>query len=142
MGWGEEPEGNRRPLPISELMCAAMEATMEAAFKLSAGAPSTLAPFATGGAWDTANFPENSLRQSVASIEEAVGDDIERLEALRDTLFYPMVSGRAEGSGLGLSIAQSILHQHQGLIECDSRPGHTEFRLLIPLVINCTGEAS
>lgn len=54
-------------------------------------------------------------------------------EALQETLFYPMVSGRAEGSGLGLSIAQSILHQHQGLIECDSRPGHTEFRLLIPL---------
>ncbi|MDR5868465.1 nitrogen regulation protein NR(II) [Halomonas koreensis] len=54
-------------------------------------------------------------------------------EALQETLFYPMVSGRAEGSGLGLSIAQSILHQHQGLIECDSEPGHTEFRLLIPL---------
>ncbi|MDI5984599.1 nitrogen regulation protein NR(II) [Halomonas sp. M4R5S39] len=54
-------------------------------------------------------------------------------EALHETLFYPMVSGRADGSGLGLSIAQSILHQHQGLIECDSSPGHTEFRLLIPL---------
>ncbi|MDW7747535.1 nitrogen regulation protein NR(II) [Halomonas sp.] len=54
-------------------------------------------------------------------------------ESLRETLFYPMVSGRAEGSGLGLSIAQSILHQHQGLIECDSEPGHTQFRLLIPL---------
>ncbi|WP_163558994.1 nitrogen regulation protein NR(II) [Halomonas sp. NO4] len=53
--------------------------------------------------------------------------------SLQETLFYPMVSGRAEGSGLGLSIAQGILHQHQGLIECDSRPGHTEFRLLIPL---------
>ncbi|MEA3250924.1 MAG: nitrogen regulation protein NR(II) [Pseudomonadota bacterium] len=53
--------------------------------------------------------------------------------ALRDTLFYPMVSGRAEGSGLGLSIAQSILHQHQGLVECDSHPGCTEFRLLMPL---------
>ncbi|WP_027965737.1 nitrogen regulation protein NR(II) [Halomonas halocynthiae] len=50
-----------------------------------------------------------------------------------ETLFYPMVSGRAEGSGLGLSIAQSILHQHHGLIEYESRPGHTEFRLLIPL---------
>ncbi|MEG3080063.1 MULTISPECIES: nitrogen regulation protein NR(II) [Halomonadaceae] len=62
--------------------------------------------------------------------------------SLQETLFYPMVSGRAEGSGLGLSIAQSILHQHQGLIECDSRPGRTEFRLLIPLVINVTGEAS
>lgn len=53
--------------------------------------------------------------------------------SLRETLFYPMVSGRAEGSGLGLSIAQSILHQHLGLIECDSQPGRTEFRLLIPL---------
>lgn len=52
---------------------------------------------------------------------------------LRETLFYPMVSGRAEGSGLGLSIAQSILHQHQGLIECDSQPGCTEFRLMIPM---------
>ncbi|MBN8413841.1 PAS domain-containing protein [Halomonas denitrificans] len=54
-------------------------------------------------------------------------------DTLRDTLFYPMVSGRAEGSGLGLSIAQSVLHQHDGLIECESAPGHTEFRLLIPL---------
>ncbi|WP_280569266.1 nitrogen regulation protein NR(II) [Chromohalobacter sp. 296-RDG] len=54
-------------------------------------------------------------------------------ETLRETLFYPMVSGRAESSGLGLSIAQSILHQHQGLIECDSVSGCTEFRLLIPL---------
>ncbi|MFG6139293.1 nitrogen regulation protein NR(II) [Halomonas sp. B23F22_10] len=54
-------------------------------------------------------------------------------EELKETLFYPMVSGRAEGSGLGLSIAQSVLHRHQGLIECDSRPGQTEFRLLIPL---------
>ncbi|CAM0557256.1 Sensory histidine kinase/phosphatase NtrB [Vreelandella titanicae] len=63
-------------------------------------------------------------------------------DTLQETLFYPMVSGRAEGSGLGLSIAQSILHQHQGLIECDSRSGHTEFRLLIPMVINFTGEAS
>ncbi|MGM0981843.1 MAG: nitrogen regulation protein NR(II) [Pseudomonadota bacterium] len=53
--------------------------------------------------------------------------------SLRETLFYPMVSGRAEGSGLGLSIAQSILHQHHGLIECESQPGHTQFRLLIPL---------
>ncbi|MYL22914.1 nitrogen regulation protein NR(II) [Vreelandella massiliensis] len=57
-------------------------------------------------------------------------------ESLQETLFYPMVSGRAEGSGLGLSIAQSILHQHQGLIECESYPGHTEFRLLIPLFVD------
>ncbi|NOG31268.1 nitrogen regulation protein NR(II) [Halomonas sp. TBZ9] len=57
-------------------------------------------------------------------------------DTLQETLFFPMVSGRAEGSGLGLSIAQSILHQHQGLIECESQPGRTEFRLLIPLFID------
>ncbi|MEA2119714.1 nitrogen regulation protein NR(II) [Halovibrio sp. HP20-50] len=56
-------------------------------------------------------------------------------DTLQETLFYPMVSGRSEGSGLGLSIAQSILQQHQGLIECESRPGHTEFRLLIPMIL-------
>ncbi len=52
---------------------------------------------------------------------------------LMDSVFYPMVSGRPEGSGLGLSIAQAILHRHQGLIECLSEPGHTEFSLYIPL---------
>jgi two-component system nitrogen regulation sensor histidine kinase GlnL len=51
---------------------------------------------------------------------------------LRDRIFYPMVSGRAHGSGLGLSIAQSIINQHHGLIECDSVPGHTVFTLLLP----------
>ncbi|MGJ8523458.1 Sensory histidine kinase/phosphatase NtrB [Carnimonas sp. R-84981] len=55
---------------------------------------------------------------------------------LRESLFYPMISGRASGSGLGLSIAQSILHQHQGLIECDSRPGRTEFRLVVPWALS------
>ncbi len=54
-------------------------------------------------------------------------------EELRETLFYPMVSGRANGSGLGLSIAQSIISQHQGLIECDSEPGRTLFSLLLPM---------
>jgi two-component system nitrogen regulation sensor histidine kinase GlnL len=52
---------------------------------------------------------------------------------LIDTLFVPMVSGRAEGSGLGLAIAQAIANQHHGLIECRSRPGETIFSLLIPL---------
>ena len=52
---------------------------------------------------------------------------------LKDTLFYPMVSGRADGTGLGLSIAQNILNQHQGLIECESQPGRTVFSLFLPL---------
>ena len=54
-------------------------------------------------------------------------------EDLKETLFYPMVSGRANGSGLGLSIAQSIMNQHRGLIECESVPGKTVFSLLLPM---------
>lgn len=52
---------------------------------------------------------------------------------LQDTLFYPMVSGRAEGTGLGLSITQNIIIQHKGLIEYTSQPGHTQFSIFIPL---------
>ena len=57
-------------------------------------------------------------------------------EELVDQIFYPMVSGRAEGSGLGLSIAQSVINQHKGLVECNSRPGQTSFDLYIPLESN------
>ena len=49
------------------------------------------------------------------------------------SIFYPMVSGRAEGTGLGLSITQNIITRHQGLIECDSVPGHTTFTVFLPL---------
>ena len=54
-------------------------------------------------------------------------------ESIRESLFYPMVSGRAEGTGLGLSIAQSIVNQHQGIIECDSKAGRTQFSIYLPL---------
>lgn len=53
--------------------------------------------------------------------------------ALLETIFYPMVSGRANGTGLGLSIAQDIVHSYHGLIECESRPGQTVFSILIPV---------
>lgn len=52
---------------------------------------------------------------------------------IRDLLFYPMISGRADGHGLGLSIAQSIVTAHGGLIECENEPGKTRFTILIPL---------
>ncbi|MGL5947492.1 MAG: nitrogen regulation protein NR(II) [Aeromonas sp.] len=53
--------------------------------------------------------------------------------AIRDTLFYPMVTGRVGGTGLGLSIAQNLISQHKGRIDCVSWPGHTEFTLYLPL---------
>jgi two-component system nitrogen regulation sensor histidine kinase GlnL len=52
---------------------------------------------------------------------------------IRDRIFYPLVSGREGGSGLGLTLAQTFVQQHMGVIECESRPGHTDFRILIPL---------
>jgi two-component system, NtrC family, nitrogen regulation sensor histidine kinase GlnL len=52
---------------------------------------------------------------------------------IRDRIFYPLVSGREGGSGLGLTLAQTFVQQHLGLIECESRPGLTDFRILIPL---------
>ena len=54
-------------------------------------------------------------------------------EDILETLFLPMVSGRADGTGLGLSISQSIINHHQGLIECNSLQGCTTFSLYIPL---------
>jgi two-component system, NtrC family, nitrogen regulation sensor histidine kinase GlnL len=52
---------------------------------------------------------------------------------IHDRVFYPLVSGREGGSGLGLTLAQTFVQQHGGVIECDSRPGYTDFRILIPL---------
>jgi two-component system nitrogen regulation sensor histidine kinase GlnL len=52
---------------------------------------------------------------------------------IRDRIFYPLVSGREGGSGLGLTLAQTFVQQHMGVIECESRPGYTDFRILLPL---------
>jgi two-component system nitrogen regulation sensor histidine kinase GlnL len=52
---------------------------------------------------------------------------------IRDRIFYPLVSGREGGSGLGLTLAQTFVRQHMGVIECESRPGLTDFRILLPL---------
>jgi len=54
-------------------------------------------------------------------------------ESIRDRIFYPLVSGREGGSGLGLTLAQTFVQQHQGMIECDSVPGKTTFKIVIPL---------
>jgi two-component system nitrogen regulation sensor histidine kinase GlnL len=54
-------------------------------------------------------------------------------EAIRERIFYPLVSARAAGSGLGLTLARSFVQQHGGTIEFESAPGRTVFKVLIPL---------
>jgi two-component system nitrogen regulation sensor histidine kinase GlnL len=54
-------------------------------------------------------------------------------ETLKDRIFHPLVTGRDGGTGLGLSLAQDFIQQHGGVIEFESRPGHTEFRLQLPM---------
>jgi two-component system nitrogen regulation sensor histidine kinase GlnL len=53
-------------------------------------------------------------------------------EEMMERIFFPLVSGREGGSGLGLTLAQTFVQQHQGFIACDSRPGRTDFHIQIP----------
>ena len=55
------------------------------------------------------------------------------LNEIRETIFYPLVSGRADGTGLGLGIAQDLVSRHGGLIEFDSAPGRTIFVISLPM---------
>ena len=54
---------------------------------------------------------------------------------MQSKIFYPMVTGRADGTGLGLPIAQSLINQHAGIIEFTSRPGNTVFTIFLPLEV-------
>jgi two-component system nitrogen regulation sensor histidine kinase GlnL len=60
-------------------------------------------------------------------------------DELAGKVFFPLVSGREGGTGLGLSLAQNYVHQHHGLIEFESTPGRTRFTILLP--VRSPGEA-
>ena len=53
--------------------------------------------------------------------------------SIRERIFFPLVSGREGGSGLGLTLAQTFITQHHGMIECESEPGQTCFTILLPI---------
>lgn len=52
---------------------------------------------------------------------------------LQRSVFYPLVTSRSTGTGLGLAVAQDLVTRHRGIVEFESRPGHTIFSLLLPL---------
>ena len=59
-------------------------------------------------------------------------------EEIRDKVFYPLVSGREGGSGLGLTLVQNFVTQHQGTVTFDTQAGGTTFTLLLPIQQNVT----
>ena len=61
-------------------------------------------------------------------------------QEISETIFYPMISGRPDGSGLGLPISHGIVTQHGGMIECECKPGETKFTVTIP--IQCKSQFS
>jgi two-component system nitrogen regulation sensor histidine kinase GlnL len=67
-------------------------------------------------------------------VEASIMDNGPGIEpGLRERIFFPMVTGRHDGTGLGLALAQEIISRHGGLIECASRPGQTTFTILLPV---------
>ena len=79
------------------------------------------------------NFTIGNVRHRVIATIE-IEDDGPGIPAdLQDSVFYPLVTSRPEGTGLGLPAAQELISRHGGLIEFDSRPGKTVFSVRIPL---------
>ena len=72
-------------------------------------------------------------RHKLALELQVVDDGPGVAQEIRDKIFNPLVSGREGGSGLGLSLAQTFVQYHQGMIECESRLGRTVFTILLPL---------
>ncbi|MCM2289986.1 MAG: nitrogen regulation protein NR(II) [Sulfuritalea sp.] len=104
-------------LNISRNAAQAMQGKGEIIFRTRAARQVTLAK----------KHYQLALELQVIDNGPGIADDI------RDKIFYPLVSGRENGSGLGLTIAQSFVQQHGGTIEVSSRPGCTSFSLMLPV---------
>jgi two-component system nitrogen regulation sensor histidine kinase GlnL len=78
-------------------------------------------------------FTIGSIRHRLVAQIQVIDDGPGIAPELIEKIFYPMVSGTEDGMGLGLSIAQSLISQHGGLVECRSKPGETVFTVLLPV---------
>jgi two-component system nitrogen regulation sensor histidine kinase GlnL len=79
------------------------------------------------------NFTIGNVRHRVIASIEIEDDGPGIPTELQDSVFYPMVTSKPEGTGLGLPAAQELISRHGGLIEFESRPGRTVFIVRIPL---------
>ncbi len=79
------------------------------------------------------NFTIGDTRHKVVASLEIEDDGPGIPSDLQDSVFYPLVTNRPDGTGLGLPVAQELISRHHGLIEFESRPGRTVFFVRIPL---------
>lgn len=79
------------------------------------------------------SFPIGSARHRLVASLEIEDDGPGIPEELADSVFYPLVTSRPDGTGLGLALAQDLVSRHGGLVEFQSRPGRTVFMLRIPV---------
>ena len=79
------------------------------------------------------NFTIGDVRHRVIASLEIEDDGPGIPKDMQDSVFYPLVTSRPDGTGLGLPAAQELISRHGGLIEFDSRPGRTVFIMRIPL---------
>lgn len=78
------------------------------------------------------NFVIGSVRHKVVASVEIEDDGPGVPPDIADSIFFPLVTGRADGTGLGLSLSQDLVSRHGGLIEYQSRPGRTVFMIRLP----------
>lgn len=81
------------------------------------------------------NYTIGDTRHPVVASIEIEDDGPGISPELQDSIFYPLVTSRADGTGLGLPAAQELISRHGGLIEFESRPGKTIFQVRVPLTV-------
>ncbi len=79
------------------------------------------------------NFTIGEKRHRVIASIEIIDDGPGIPREMQDSIFYPLITGNPEGTGLGLPLAQELISRHGGLIEFESRPGRTVFFVRLPI---------
>ncbi|QAU36020.1 nitrogen regulation protein NR(II) [Janthinobacterium sp. 17J80-10] len=116
------------------------EQLIQAVLNIAHNAAQALAPRIAAGDAELVFLTRIARQVTLAKVRYRLALDLHIIDngpgiptEIQDRIFYPLVSGREGGSGLGLTLAQTFVQQHMGVIECASKPGCTDFRILIPL---------
>ncbi|HEX6136844.1 MAG TPA: nitrogen regulation protein NR(II) [Casimicrobiaceae bacterium] len=120
-----------------QLMQAALNIVRNAAQALAGGAAAAPEIRLTTRVARGVTLARRRHRLAIAVAVEDNGPGVPA--SIRDRIFFPLVSGREGGSGLGLTIAQTLITQHGGTIGCESVPGRTVFTVLLPLGVERSG---